>query len=105
MAVDRTPVLKRCRSLNLDPIHLGVDKKSKRTLARANKKVSEFNNEFIRLQKEVGNLIKDTSDRFNKELQKRDELLNNICENSVNIHIKEAWKRYEEAKDNQETSK
>ena len=28
MAVDRTPVLKRCRSLGLDPIYLGIDKKS-----------------------------------------------------------------------------
>ena len=29
MAVNRTPVLKRCRSLGLDPVYLGVDKKSK----------------------------------------------------------------------------
>ena len=26
MAVDRTPVLKRCRSLGLDPVFLGIDK-------------------------------------------------------------------------------
>ena len=51
MAVDRTPVLKRCRSLNLDPIHLGVDKKSKRTLARANKKVSEYGLQLREKQK------------------------------------------------------
>lgn len=31
MARDRVPVLKRCRSLNLDPIYLGIDKKSKKT--------------------------------------------------------------------------
>ena len=30
MAVDRVPVLKRCRSLDLDPIYLGIDKKSNR---------------------------------------------------------------------------
>ena len=30
MAVDRVPVLKRCRSLGLDPIYLGIDKKSNR---------------------------------------------------------------------------
>ena len=30
MAIDRTPVLKRCRSLDLDPVYLGIDKKSKR---------------------------------------------------------------------------
>ena len=29
MAVNRTPVLKRCRSLGLDPVYLGYDKKSK----------------------------------------------------------------------------
>ena len=28
MAVNRVPVLKRCRSLGLDPIYLGIDKKS-----------------------------------------------------------------------------
>ena len=38
MAVDRTPVLKRCRSLGMDPIYLGIDKKSTRQLKRANRK-------------------------------------------------------------------
>ena len=42
MAVDRVPVLKRCRSLGLDPIYLGIDKKSNRESKRANKKVSEY---------------------------------------------------------------
>ena len=42
MAVDRTPVLKRCRSLGMDPIYLGIDKKSTRQLKRANRKVSEY---------------------------------------------------------------
>ena len=32
MAVNRVPVLKRCRSLGLDPIYLGIDKKSTRQL-------------------------------------------------------------------------
>ena len=41
MAVNRVPVLKRCRSLGLDPVFLGYDKKSNRTNARAGKKVSE----------------------------------------------------------------
>ena len=40
MAVDRTPVLKRCRSLGLDPVFLGIDKKSNRSLNRANRKKS-----------------------------------------------------------------
>ena len=42
MAVDRTPVLKRCRSLGMDPIYLGIDKKSTRQLKRANRKMSEY---------------------------------------------------------------
>ena len=37
MAVNRVPVLKRCRSLGLDPIYLGIDKKSTRQLKRANR--------------------------------------------------------------------
>ena len=42
MAIDRTPVLKRCRSLGLDPVYLGIDKKSTRQLRRANRKISEY---------------------------------------------------------------
>lgn len=42
MAVDRTPVLKKCRSLDLDPVFLGIDKKSTRQSKRANKKMSEY---------------------------------------------------------------
>ena len=42
MAVDRVPVLKRCRSLGLDPVFLGIDKKSKRESKRGNRKLSEY---------------------------------------------------------------
>lgn len=42
MAVNRVPVLKRCRSLGLEPMYLGIDKKSKRTLTRSNRKMSEY---------------------------------------------------------------
>ncbi len=42
MAVDRVPVLKRCRSLDLDPVYLGIDKKSRRQPRRANRKMSEY---------------------------------------------------------------
>ena len=42
MAVNRVPVLKRCRSLGLDPIYLGIDKKSTRQLKRANRKMYEY---------------------------------------------------------------
>ena len=42
MAVNRVPVLKRCRSLGLEPMYLGIDKKSKRSLTRSNRKMSEY---------------------------------------------------------------
>lgn len=42
MAVSREPVLKRCRSLDIDPTYLGYDKKSKRNPQRSNKKMSEY---------------------------------------------------------------
>ena len=42
MAINRTPVLKRCRSLDLDPVFLGIDKKSNRESKRANRKMSEY---------------------------------------------------------------
>ena len=51
MARDRVPVLKRCRSLNLDPIYLGIDKKSKRQNQRANKKMSEYGLQMREKQK------------------------------------------------------
>lgn len=51
MAVNRVPVLKRCRSLGLDPIYLGISKKSNRELKRANKKVSEYGLQLREKQK------------------------------------------------------
>ena len=51
MAVDRVPVLKRCRSLGLDPVFLGIDKKSKRQSARTGKKVSEYGLQLREKQK------------------------------------------------------
>jgi len=51
MAVNRTPVLKRCRSLDLDPVYLGVDKKSRRNSKRSNKKMSEYGLQLREKQK------------------------------------------------------
>ena len=51
MAVNRVPVLKRCRSLGLDPIYLGIDKKSTRQLKRANRKTSEYGLQLREKQK------------------------------------------------------
>ena len=51
MAVIRVPVLNRCRSLGLDPMYLGIDKKSTRQLKRANRKVSEYGMQLREKQK------------------------------------------------------
>ncbi|MBP3902530.1 MAG: 30S ribosomal protein S4 [Blautia sp.] len=51
MAVNRVPVLKRCRSLGLDPLYLGIDKKSSRQLKRSNRKVSEYGTQLKEKQK------------------------------------------------------
>ena len=51
MAVNSVPVLKRCRSLGLDPIYLGIDKKSTRQLKRANRKMSEYGLQLREKQK------------------------------------------------------
>ena len=51
MAVNRVPVLKRCRSLGLEPTVLGIDKKSTRELKRANRKMSEYGLQLREKQK------------------------------------------------------
>lgn len=51
MAVNRVPVLKRCRALGLEPVYLGIDKKSRRQLKRSSRKVSEYGLQLREKQK------------------------------------------------------
>ena len=51
MAVNRVPVLKRCRSLGLEPAYLGIDKKSNRTLKRSSRKISDYGLQLREKQK------------------------------------------------------
>ena len=51
MTVNRVPVLKRCRSLGMDPVYLGIDKKSNRQLKRSNRKMSEYGLQLREKQK------------------------------------------------------
>jgi len=51
VAVNRVPVLKRCRSLGLEPEFLGINKTSRRTLKRANRKMSEYGSQLREKQK------------------------------------------------------
>ena len=71
MAVNRVPVLKRCRSLGMDPIYLGINKKSNRQLKRANRKMSEYGLQLREKQKAkfiygvLKNLLETTMQRQN----------------------------------------
>ncbi|MBP3618320.1 MAG: 30S ribosomal protein S4 [Lachnospiraceae bacterium] len=51
MARDMGPVLKKCRSLGIEPAYIGIDKKSNRNFARAGKKVSEYGLQLREKQK------------------------------------------------------
>ena len=51
MARDMVPVLKRCRALGLDPIYLGIEKKSKKENLKARKKMSEYGLQMREKQK------------------------------------------------------
>ncbi len=51
MAVNRTPVLKRCRALDLEPAFLGYDKKSHRNPQRSGRKISEYGLQLREKQK------------------------------------------------------
>ncbi len=51
MAINRTPVLKRCRSLDMEPAYLGVNKTSYRKSMRSGRKVSEYGLQLREKQK------------------------------------------------------
>ena len=51
MAVDRTPVLKRCRTLDIDPIVMGINKKSNRQPKRQRRQESEYGRQLREKQK------------------------------------------------------
>ncbi|MGP1613145.1 MAG: 30S ribosomal protein S4 [Catonella sp.] len=51
MARDMVPVLKRCRALGIEPMVMGLDKKSKRTLVNGRRKISEYGAQLREKQK------------------------------------------------------
>ena len=51
MAIDRVPVLKRCRALGIEPAMLGRARQSTRQLRRTNRKVSEYGLQLKEKQK------------------------------------------------------
>ena len=51
MAVDRTPVLKRCRQLGIDPVVMGINKESHRQPKRRRRQESEYGQQLREKQK------------------------------------------------------
>ena len=51
MAVDRTPVLKRCRALGIDPVVMGYNKTSNRQPRRRRRQESEYGHQLREKQK------------------------------------------------------
>ena len=81
MAVNRVPVLKRCRSLGLEPGFLGVDKRSNRELRRANRKMSEYGSQLREKQKAkfiYGVLEKPFRNYFEKASRMRGQVGENL---------------------------
>ena len=81
MAVDRVPVLKRCRSLDLDPVYLGIGKTSKREPRRANRKLSEYGLQLREKQKAkfiYGILEKPFRNYFAKASRQRGQIGTNL---------------------------
>ncbi len=73
MAVNRDPVLKRCRALDIDPSHLGIYKKSKRQPNRRQKKMSEYGTQLREKQRAkfiYGVLEKQFRNTFEKAARK-----------------------------------
>ncbi|WP_154052347.1 30S ribosomal protein S4 [Olsenella uli] len=72
MAVDRTPVLKRCRALDIDPIVMGINKKSNRQPKRQRRQESEYGRQLREKQKAkfiYGVLEKQFRSYYNKALK------------------------------------
>jgi small subunit ribosomal protein S4 len=81
VAVDRVPVLKRCRSLDLDPVYLGIGKTSKREPRRANRKLSEYGLQLREKQKAkfiYGVLEKPFRNYFAKASRQRGQIGTNL---------------------------
>ena len=51
MARDMVPILKRCRALGIEPMVMGLDKKSNRTAGNSRRKISEYGAQLREKQK------------------------------------------------------
>ena len=71
MAVNRTPVLKRCRSLEMDPVYLGIDKKSRRKAKNAGRKVSEYGMQLREKQKFIYGVLEKPFRNYYKKAERQ----------------------------------
>ena len=74
MAVNRDPILKRCRSLQIDPSHMGIFKESKRTPQRNTRKMSDYGLQLREKQRAkfiYGVLEKQFRNTFKKAAKKK----------------------------------
>ena len=74
MAVNKDPILKRCRSLQIDPSHLGIYKESKRTRQQSHRKMSNYGIQLREKQRAkfiYGVLEKQFRNTFDKAAQKK----------------------------------
>ena len=74
MAVNRDPILKRCRSLQIDPSHMGIFKESKRTSQRNTRKMSDYGLQLREKQRAkfiYGVLEKQFRNTFEKAARKK----------------------------------
>ena len=74
MSVNRDPILKRCRSLQIDPSHMGIFKESKRAPQRSMKKMSDYGLQLREKQRAkfvYGVQEKQFRNTFNKAAKKK----------------------------------
>ena len=74
MSVNRDPILKRCRSLQIDPSHLGIFKESKRAPQKNMKKMSDYGLQLREKQRAkfiYGVQEKQFRNTFNKAAKKK----------------------------------
>lgn len=75
MAVNKDPILKRCRSLEIDPSHMGIFKESKRTSQRnSRRKMSDYGLQLREKQRAkfiYGVLEKQFKNTFDKASKKK----------------------------------
>ena len=81
MAVNKDPILKRCRSLQIDPSHLGIYKNSKRKKTQSRRKMSDYGIQLREKQRAkfiYGVLEKQFRNTFEKAAKKKGQTGENL---------------------------